>query len=51
MCQETVNATEEAVPEITQDNDPSTESPPKELPNILDEDENSQRSKLYNSAL
>ena len=41
MCQATIDATEEAVPEITQDDEPSTELPPKGLPNILDEDKNS----------
>ena len=51
MCQVTIDAAEEAVPEITQDNGPSTESPPKQFPNILDEDNNSQRSKIHKSAL
>ena len=51
MCQATIDATEEAVPEVTQDDEPSTKLPSKELPNILDEDKNSQRSKLHKSAL
>ena len=52
MCQATIDATEEAVPEvITQDDEPSTELPSKDLGNILDEDKNSQRSKLHKSAL
>ena len=51
MRQATINATEESVPEITQDDEPSTEFPLKGLPNILDEDKNSQRLKLHKSAL
>ena len=51
MCQVMIDATEKTVPEITQDDEPSTELPPKGLPNILDEDKNSQRSKLHKSAL
>ena len=51
MCQATINATEEAVPEVTHNNEPSTKLPLKELRNILDEDNNSQHSKLHKSAL
>ena len=46
-----INATEESVPDITQDDELSTQFPPKQLPNILDEDKNSQRSKLHKRAL
>ena len=41
MRQLTIDATEDAVPEVTQDDEPSTKPLSKGLPNILDEDKNS----------
>ena len=51
MRQATIDATEDTVPEVTQDNEPSTKPLSKGFPNILDEDKNSQRLKLHKCAL